>query len=172
MIIIWWIMNYSGRTDRFDKALNSVAVNTASDIEQEFPYIKFTGIGGSLSKEGVINHETLTFHVNKIINRNEGVEIIYEIVSRYLYHIHSNRDLQFYLKEHPFSVNSINVMLFVYDEQGYDVFHPNLESISLDNGVLAYLTVSRSDEHFYKDETYSEEPFEVAAKRLGVWDGE
>ena len=152
----------------FDETLTGIALKTGREIETEIPFLEFAGVGGSLSNDNVINHEKLVFNVKKIIKRDEGVVLISKILNKYLKNMYSEKKMESYLKSHPFTYKNLEVKLFVYTKEGDDVFHPDIESVTLRDGVISYLTVSKSEKWFYKDESYTEEPYEETAKRLGV----
>ncbi|MGA8163753.1 MAG: hypothetical protein WB791_01865 [Waddliaceae bacterium] len=153
----------------FDEALNAVALKTGTELEKEISYLKFSGVGGSLSRDNIVNHEKLIFNINKILSKDEAVLLITKILEKYIKNLHTEKRLYCYLKKHSFTYENVIIKLFIYTKEGEDVFHPNIENFTLQNGVLSYLTVNKSEKWYYQDESYIEEPYEDAAKRLGVW---
>lgn len=154
----------------FEKTVNGVTKKTVLSFQKEVPYLSFIGMGGSLSPEGVIIHKSLTFQTQKIINKDEGVKLIAKIVEDYMNNFYAENKLKTYLEKHPLTYKNLKIIIFVHDEKDNRVYHPGLHMLNLSEGILSYETVSPSERFYLQTESYIQEPFEDAAKRVGVWD--
>ena len=154
--------------DRIGRIADTVAYKTGKEIEKEFPYLRYAGAGGGM-KDGVIQKESMIFQIRKILSKNEGIILITRILDKYLKNLYAEKKLHQYLKEHPFTYKNLEVVLIIYDSQGKDAFHPNISEFSLRTGVLCYRTLIPSEEYYYETKSRIEEPYEEAAKRLGIW---
>ncbi len=94
--------------------------------------------------------------------------LIARVVEVYLKNIYSEKRMKAYLEKHPFTYKNLQVVFVVYDEEGNDVYHPDIGFISLLDGIVSYQTVSKSEKEFYKIESNIKKSYEEAAKRLGV----
>lgn len=154
--------------NNLEGTINYITRKTAQEIEKEIPILELAGIGGSL-KDNVINHEKLVFNLKGKLDRDKGVVLIARVVEVYLKNIYSEKRMKAYLEKHPFTYKNLQVIFVVYDEEGNDVYHPDIGFISLLDGIVSYQTVSKSEKEFYKIESNIKESYEEAAKRLGVW---
>lgn len=152
----------------FEDLVTGITRRSAEKIEKELPILELSGVGGSM-KDNIINHETLIFTVRKTLTKNEGIEIISKIIKIYINEIYGEKKMEGYLKEHPFTYKNLKIKLFIHDKENDKVYHPDIGFVTLSDGMISYLTVSRSEKGYLKKESSTEEPYEEAAKRVGVW---
>ncbi len=155
----------------FESLVTSITKRSADKIEKEIPILTLSGMGGSM-KDSVINFETLVFTVNKTINKDQGVGIISDILKIYLREVALEKKMESYVKKHPFTYKNLKIKLFVHDEKGEMVYHPNIGFFTLSDGMISFRTVNRSDNGYFKKVLDVKEPYEEAARRLGVWHGQ
>jgi len=153
----------------FDATLNSIAKKTGTEFENEIPFSRYAGFGGSLSSDHVIIHEEIIFTIKKHISKDESIILISKVIELYLKNIYAEKQLANYLKQHPFTYKNLMVVFFILDGEGKNAFHPDIGDITLREGKMFYRTVSKSEGFLYKVESYVEESYEESAKRLGVW---
>ncbi len=151
---------------------DTIAVASAKHIEREFPILVFSGLGGALNEDKSIHHETLIFTTKERLTKDEGVVIIAGILKVCLENLYADKKMKNYLERYPFRHNNLLVKLFVRHKDGSKPYHPHIGFFTLRDGIMSYRTVIESDEGYFQEEAYWEEPYEVAAKRLGIWDGE
>ena len=152
----------------FDEVLNKIAVKTGREIEKENSCLVFSGSGGSLSSDEIIIHEKLIFNTNKVLLKEEGVVLISKIIKTYMKNLNKERLLEEYLERHPFDYKNIFIKIFTYTCDGEDVFHPDIESFTLQDGILTYITISASEKYYYEEASCSKESYLEAAKRLAI----
>ena len=153
----------------FDRTLNRISSKTGKQVQSEFDYLTYMGVGGSLDKNNVINYESLDFSTKKEIDRDEGVKIVSRVIEEYLKNIYSDEKMVDYLKEHPFSYKNLEITIYVEDKNGNDVYHPGLWVVYYKKGIIEYITKVKLAEYTYETVSDVEESFLEAAKRVGVW---
>lgn len=153
----------------FDRTLNGISSKTGKQVQSEFDYLTYMGVGGSLDKNNVINYESLDFSTKGEIDRDEGVKIVARVIETYLKNIYSEEKMVNYLKEHPFTYKNLEITIYVHDKNGNDVYHPRLWVVYYKEGIIEYKTKVKIAEYTYKKVSDIEEPFIEAAKRVGVW---
>lgn len=152
---------------KLDKTLNRVAEKSAKEIEAQFSFLTFAGMGGSLSEDNEkIVFEKIIFNCKKKITKEEGVFLLSEIVSRYLENIHSEKNMQDYLKEHSFTYKNVHVTIFIRDEKGEELFHPDMRTLVLMEEEVHYRTFVLADNGYPKVKSSVKEPYEEALKRI------
>ncbi len=70
-----------------------------------------------------------------------------------------NQEMQQYLYDPPFTIKNVQLIIYVYDKHGYDLFDPDIACAQLLKNVLSYATVDSSNIMGYKHEfveTYEE----------------
>jgi len=150
---------------KFENMVNRITQKIGIQVEMQIPILRFIGMGGS-SKNNIIKYKELAFNVNKKLEKNEGVELISKIVDIYLKNIYSEKSMESYLKEHPFTYKNLHVVLYIHNKEGDNVYHPDNGVIALREENMVYKTNTLTEKGYPKLESYITEPYEEAVKRI------
>ncbi|MCB1080917.1 MAG: hypothetical protein KDK69_03755 [Chlamydiia bacterium] len=131
--------------DAFEDIVSSITKKTGQQIEKQDQNLEFVGIGGSMSSEGVINFETLSFNVKRKLSRDEGIALISKIVEVYKRNIYSEKKMALYLEKHSFNFKDLQINLFVFDCNGDEVLHPDFKFISLHKGFFRFTRINEKE---------------------------
>ncbi|GAB4238865.1 MAG: hypothetical protein Tsb0021_18460 [Chlamydiales bacterium] len=151
-----------------EDTLNCITQKTAQQVEKEIPALELAGVGGSM-KDNVINHKKLVFNHRGTLNENSGMLLLAKVVKLYLKNIHSEKKMEKYLEKHLFTYKNLQIVFFIYDNNGDALFYPELVYVSLVDGFVSYQTVKKSEKGIYKVKTQRKEPYEEEVKRLEIW---
>ncbi|GAB4238855.1 MAG: hypothetical protein Tsb0021_18440 [Chlamydiales bacterium] len=154
--------------NNLENTVNYITRKSGKEIEKLIPRLKLSGIGGSM-KDNIINFKKLVFKHRGTLDKDESVLLLEKIVDVYLSNIYSEKRMIDYLQNHSFTYKNLQIVFIIYDDMGNDVFHPDLSYISLIEGIITYESLRITENEIYKVETINEEPYEDAAKRLGIW---
>jgi hypothetical protein len=168
LALLMFISCTGGFMGDFNDIINDVTQKTGRNIEKDYPFLEFMGTGGSLSSNNdFVRFKMLAFNIDKKLEKNDAVKLISEIVSIYLENIYSEKKIEAYLKEHPFTYENIHISLYIHTEKQESLYHPDIGIIALRRGKISYMTMSLTEKGFPREETYIEEPYEEALKRVG-----
>ncbi|CDZ81083.1 hypothetical protein BN1013_01611 [Candidatus Rubidus massiliensis] len=120
------------------KAFENVLYQSAKFIEKKYN-LSAMGSGGSVP-EGVIKEFTLSFQQKGILTKEECRKLVVSMGLDFLHLINTNKEVRPYLYKYPFEVIDININLFIRDEKGNYVEHPNINVADLFLGNLSYET--------------------------------
>lgn len=159
-----------GYMEKLDRIFDLNAERTGERIEQEFKFLRFSGfVRQTCKKEQFVEVEKLVFEVNKEIDQEDGIELISKIINVYLHNMYSDKEMMIYLMKHPFTYKNLEIKLFVYGKNGCPILHPKIGTFTLSNGNISYRTEISNEKIYLEEKSYIKEPYEEAAKRLGVW---
>lgn len=94
----------------------------------------------------------LAFNINKPLSKEESRKIILDCTSEFLREINSDQEIRPYLVQFPFRVENINISIFTHDEQGRNLYDPDITVVLIDNGEITYLTDDRENKYRFKSE--------------------
>ena len=75
-------------------------------------------------------------------------------------------EIQKFLKERPFTIKNIQIIIYNYDKEGREVYDPGIATAQISEGVLTYRTVDSTDTFKFKQQF--EESYEEALKALSA----
>lgn len=78
--------------------------------------------------------------------------------------VNENSEIQEFLKERPFAIKNIQMIIYNHDEHGREAYDPNISGAQIAQGILIFRTVDKSDTFRFKDQF--EESYEEALKAL------
>jgi hypothetical protein len=140
-----------------EKVVGTAVEHIQRCIEKKH-HLKMIGIGSSQKdhKQTMIG---LSFQKRQILTKNDCRKLIIECTEEILNLIHEDENLQKHLAFSPFSVENLEIRIFIVTPEGGDVFDPDIEVVSLINGIIAYKTVNPENHYQFKStekETYQE----------------
>lgn len=145
-----------------EQLVNSILAETAELIEKKYN-IKSCGAGAAMPG-GPIKELTLCFDTKFIHTKQQLRELLIISAQELLRHVNKNNDVQKFLKERPFTIKNVQIIIFNHDKDSREVYDPNISGAQIARGVLIYRTVSKSDGFRFKDQY--EESYDEALKTL------
>lgn len=158
------LFNFFGKGEeppyRKNEALMTRIVN--SSIKQLSTRYGVVAIGtGGGNVEDKSRFESVSFNLYHKLNKEEARILLVEVVELFLHNINQNKDISPYLYDNPFTYRNLEFVIFLYNENGSDLFHPELGAVSLTpRGTISFVTYESSE--ICKRATDIEEPYEEA----------
>ncbi|CDZ81073.1 hypothetical protein BN1013_01601 [Candidatus Rubidus massiliensis] len=135
LCLFGWLFNDE---DADLKAFENVLYQSAKFLEKKYN-VSAMGSGGSIP-EGIIKKFTLSFQMKGILTKEECRKLLIAMGADFLQLINNNKEVRPYLYKYPFEAKDININLFIRDEKGNYVEHPNINVADLFLGNLSYET--------------------------------
>ncbi len=145
-----------------EQIVNSILAKTAQTIEKKY-YVKPCGVGAAMPG-GPIQILTLCFDTKSIHTKEQLREVLVTSAQELLRQVNENNDIQEFLKERPFTIKNIQIIIYNHDKNGREVYDPNTSGIQIAQGILTFRTVDKSDTFRFKDQF--EESYDEALKAL------
>ncbi|OJU80233.1 MAG: hypothetical protein BGO10_01755 [Chlamydia sp. 32-24] len=120
------------------QAFENTLYQSAKALEKKYN-VSAMGSGGS-APMGVISNFTLSFEKKGILTKEECRKLLIAMGGDFLQLINTNKEVRPYLYKYPFEAIDININLFIRDEKGNYVEHPNINVADLFLGNLSYET--------------------------------
>jgi hypothetical protein len=114
---------------------------------------------GAAMPGGIVESLFLSFSYQGILTKNEIRKIIVGCTNEVLNAATSNDNLQEHLKLKPFTIDNIDIDVFIHDSQGNYIYDPNIFVADIRNGIITYKTRDPQNDYKYKSEvteTYAE----------------
>jgi hypothetical protein len=140
-----------------EKGVNELLAKAAKQLAKKHG-MRVSGEGAGMPSR-VINLLILSFRINGSLTQDEARKLLVECVEEFLQIANSDEKIRPYMKNFPFTSENIDLAIFIYDKNGKDVFHPNLEVVALEYGKLVYRTIDKENRFTYKSkfsESYQE----------------
>ena len=147
---------------RGEQLVNSILANTAKMIKDKY-LLRPCGEGVAMPG-GPIQELTLCFDTKHPYNKEQLREVLIKSAQELLKQVNENNEIQEFLKEHPFNLRNIQIIIYNSDKDGREVYDPGISTAEISQGILTYQTVDATDTFKYKKET--EESYEDALKAL------
>lgn len=145
-----------------EQLVNSILAKTAKIIEKKYN-IKPSGEGAAMPG-GSIQGLTLCFDTNFIHTKEQLRELLIISAKELLRQVDENNDIQEFLKERPFTIKNIQIIIYNHDKDGKEIYDPNISGAQIAQGVLTFRTVDKSDIFRFKNQF--EESYDEASKAI------
>ncbi len=149
---------------RGEELVNSILANAAKKIYKEYN-IRPCGVGVSMPG-GPIKEVTLCFDTKKPYTKMQLRISLIKLAQELLEQINENNEIQEFLKERPFTIKNVEIIIYNHDEKGLTLKDPQISVAGIAQGVLDYSSIDPEDGFRYKneyEETY-EEALEIIEK--------
>jgi hypothetical protein len=145
-----------------EQLVNSLLAKTAKIIREKYN-LKPCGTGTAMPG-GPIQEVTLCFDTKNPYTKEQLRELLIKSSSELLRQVNDNQEIQEFLKEKPFTIKNIEIIIYNHDEKGFGLKDPQVSVASIAQGQLNYSTIDPEDSFKYKNEY--EESYEQALKAL------
>ena len=149
------------------RVVNPLMGKAAKYFEHKY-HMNPIGIGISMPN-GIVKRLGIEFQVQKPLSKQEAREILIACANELLSMINNNKEIRPYLRNFPFTLKNVGIGIFIANQDGSDVYHPDICVASISNGELTYDTRDKNNRYSYKSTTT--ESYEEALKALSVEEG-
>ncbi len=118
------------------------------------------GVSEATHKDDELYKEIgIWFEARGPLSKEKGRRIIVDCVNELLKQINTNSDFKQYMHEYPFTVENVNICLFVKDQDRRSLYYPNISVFAVHRGKVEYKTNSPEKKYEYyscESETWEE----------------
>lgn len=140
-----------------EQLVNSILGQTAK-ITKDKHNLKPCGAGAAMPG-GPIQQLTLCFNTKYLYTKERLRELLIISAQELLKQINENNEIQVFLKERPFTVKNVQIIIYNSEKDGSEVYDPGISSAEVSQGILTYRTVDSTNTFKFKQkftETYEE----------------
>ncbi len=145
-----------------EQLINNTLAKAAKLIQEKYN-IRPSGVGVAMPG-GPIQEVTLCFDTKHVNNKEQLRSLLIRVSKELLDHINRNKELQEFIKEPPFTIKNVQIIIYNHDKDGKKIYDPNISGAQIAQGILIFRTVDKSDTFRFKNEY--EESYEEALKAL------
>ena len=145
-----------------EQLINSTLAKAAKLIQEKYN-IRPSGVSVAMPG-GPIQEVTLCFDTKYPSTKEQLRELLIKISQELLDQINRNKELQEFIKEPPFTIKNVQIIIYNHDKDGKEIYDPNISGAQIDQGVLTFRTVDKSDTFRFKNQF--EESYDEALKAL------
>jgi hypothetical protein len=147
-----------------EQLINSTLAKAAKLIQEKYN-IRPSGVGVAMPG-GPIQEVTLCFDTKYPNTKEQLRELLIKISQELLDQINRNKELQEFIKEPPFKIKNVQIIIYNHDKDGRSLRDPEISNAQILQGVLSYATINPEDSFKYKNEY--QESYEEALKALST----
>jgi hypothetical protein len=145
-----------------EELVNSTLAKAARIIKDKYN-LKPCGEGASMPG-GPIQKLALCFDTKYPHTKDQLRELLIKAAQELLNQVNENKEIQEFIKEPPFTINNIQIIIYNHDKNGRSLLDPEISNAQILQGILSYSTIDPEDSFKYKNEY--EESYEEALKAL------
>ena len=147
------------RDEDYEKIADGITYRVEKKLKTT-PGLHCIGTGG-----GMMNHirmMAMSFQLFREVDLPEARRILVSVTTEYLKEINDSKRVRPYLKEYPFRVENIEIMIFIRKENNDDVGPNQINYMSANRGLLKYCLPDKPGS--YVEQILHEETYEEALK--------
>ena len=153
------------RDEDYEKIANGVTYRVEQQLKKELG-LRCVGTGGGMMNN--IRRMSMSFQLFREIDLPEARRILVSATSEYLNAINDSKRLRPYLKEYPFTVKNVEIMIWIRKANNRDIDPNKINFMCSNKGILRY---DLSDEPgTYLDRELCTETYEEALKIIQAED--
>lgn len=145
-----------------EQLVNNILAKTAKIIEKKYN-IKPSGTGAAMPG-GPIQELTLCFNTRSPNTKEQLRYLLIKSAHELQKQVIENKDIQEFLKERPFKISNIQIIIYNCDKNGREIYDPAISTAEISHDRLNYNTIDPNDSFKYKSEY--EESYQDALKLL------
>ena len=158
--LLWSCMNDGYKISRGEELVNETIGRTAKLIRDKYG-LKPCGSGAAMPG-GPIQEITLCFDTKSVKTREELRVLLIQTAHEMVKLVVENKEMQQYLKNPPFTIRNVQIIIYNEDGIGGDVLAPNISTAEISRGILVYRRFQRVEILQLQDQY--EETYEEALK--------
>ncbi len=158
------IRRYEYPLSKGEELVNILLAKGAMTIKNKYN-MKPCGSGVAMPG-GPIQEVTLCFETKHTYTKEQLRDLLIKFSGEFLRLVIENKEIQEFLKEKPFIIKNIEIIIYNHDENGFSLKDPQISVANISQGRLYYKTVDPEDSFKYKNKY--QESYEEALKILSV----
>lgn len=147
-----------------EQLVNTTLSKAAKTIKDKYN-LKPCGEGASMPG-GPIQKLALCFDTKYPLTKNQLRALLIKTTKELLTQTNENKEIQEFLKNPPFTIKNIHIIIYNNDKNGRSLRDPEISNAQILQGTLSYSTIDPEDSFKYKNEY--EESYEEALKALST----
>lgn len=161
--ILIWMSSIDGRSD-LARAADHVIMESAHTLGKRH-HLRFMGMGEG-AVDGITSMSISFQRLGPPLDRATARALIVDCADQFLHTINQDPELKKFLNTHPFPREKTSVLIFSYDEKGYNVYDPAICIVGISNGIIEYDTKAPGPGQEGRYETKVRETYEEAVAIL------
>jgi hypothetical protein len=143
------------------KIAGKLMKKVSTKLEKKY---KFKLVGVKQAMLRCVNLMGFRFQIFRAVEKKEARAMVVDCLQEFLKEVNENKEIRPYLKNYPFDIKDLEVIIFIGTPDYGTFYHPNLAVVSAYMGKIRYSTKDPFDKYNYKSEEV--ETFEEAVKIL------
>jgi hypothetical protein len=167
LIFVGFIMNDTKNEyslSRGEQLVNSTLAKSARIIKDKYN-LRPSGEGAAMPG-GPIQKLALCFNTKCPYTKEQLRELLIKTAQELLNQVSANKEIQEFIKEPPFTIKNIQIIIYNHDKNGRSLRDPEISNAQILDGILSYSTIDPEDSFKYKNEY--EESYDEALKALSI----
>ena len=99
---------------------------------------------------GPIQKLALCFDTKSPLTKEQLRELLVKTANELVHQVQDNKEIQEFLKDPPFTIKNVQIIIYNHDEKGYGVFDPQIATAQISLGILTYRTIDSADTFQFK----------------------
>jgi hypothetical protein len=152
LIFTGFIMQNKHQQDYLSKGeqlVNSILSSTAKTIRDKYSLIP-CGEGAAMPG-GPIQELTLCFDTKYIHTKEQLRILLINITKELVENVNENKEIQEFLKEPPFTIKNVEIVIYNHDQNGRSVCDPDVSVAEISQAKLVYRSINPQDSFKYKN---------------------
>jgi hypothetical protein len=145
-----------------EQLINSTLAKAAKIIQEKYN-IRPSGVGVAMPG-GPIQEVTLCFDTKCPNTKEQLRQLLLKTAQELLDQINNNKELQEFIKEPPFTIKNVQIIIYNHDENGGTLYDPQILTAQISQTTLTYRTIESQDNFKLKNEFI--ETYENALKMI------
>lgn len=132
---------YRQETMKKDELLaNQISLQTTDILEKRYG-LRFCGAGGSYDfNKKKTKTLKLCFQLFRVIDKNACRKMIVDCIEEFVDAINKNDEIKQYLSDTPFTVNNVEIVVYIYNSNHGNVYDPDICIVDSTEGVIRFYT--------------------------------
>lgn len=143
-----------------EQLVNKILAQGADIIEKKYR-IHCCGTGAAMP-EGIINKFMWSFDIYGALSREKARIMLIDCADEISRLVKNNKEISKYLRDYPFTINNVQIILYMHDAKGFETYDPDLATAQILRGTLSYRTNDQNN--IFRFKTNVEESYEEALK--------
>lgn len=145
-----------------ERLVYEILSKTAQSIEEKY---NITPCGSGVSMPGgPVKELSLCFVTNNAYSKEQLRILTIKFAEELLNQVTQNDDIQKFLKERPFKINNVEIIIYNHDKEGRTLIDPDISDSQIIDGILTFSTKDPENTYRYKNKFL--ESYEEALKKI------
>jgi hypothetical protein len=153
IFLLYACNSFEHQSPRYVKIAHEITNKVAKNLQTE-KGLTLVGTGGQMMND--IQMLSMSFHLYHEVNLEAARKLIVDSANAYLKEINSNEEIRPYLHEYPFTAANVEVWLWLWKPDRYNLPPEKMSFILASNGEISYYANSPDPSKALCRETFEE----------------